>query len=82
MPRRRTRKTNWKPQHERRLRIRSIRRGTPDARKLSRAFIGLALARAEAEAQAEAKKQQKTRRDKHSTDTTGTGHGDSSDGGV
>ena len=31
-----------------------MRRGTPDAKKLSRAFIGLALARAEAEARAQA----------------------------
>lgn len=54
MPRRRTRKTDRKPQEERRLRVRSVRRGTPDAQKLSRAFIGLALARAEAEAQAQA----------------------------
>ena len=53
MPRRRTRKTDRKPQEERRLRVRSVRRGTPDAHKLSRAFIGLALARAEAEAQAQ-----------------------------
>ena len=54
MPKRRTRKTNRKPQEERRLRVRSIRRGTPDPRKLSRAFIELALARAEADAQAQA----------------------------
>lgn len=54
MPRRRTRKTDRKPQEERRLRVRSVPRGTPDAQKLSRAFIGLALARAEAEAQAQA----------------------------
>lgn len=54
MPRRRARKTNRKPQEERRLRVRGIRRGTPDVRKLSRAFIALALARAEADAQAQA----------------------------
>ena len=54
MPRRRIRKTNRKPQEERRLRVRGIRRGTPDARRLSRAFIELALARAEADAQAQA----------------------------
>jgi hypothetical protein len=54
MPRRRVRKTDRKPQEERRLRVRGVRRGTPDAAKLSRAFIGLALARAEAEAQAQA----------------------------
>lgn len=55
MPRRRTRRTNRKPQEERRLRIRGVRRDMPDAKKLSRAFIGLALARAEADAQAQAK---------------------------
>jgi hypothetical protein len=54
MPRRRRRKTNRRPQEERRLSVRGVRRGEPDARKLSRAFIDLALARAEAEAQAEA----------------------------
>ncbi len=54
MPRHRKRKTNRKVQEERLLRVRGVRRGTPDARKLSRAFIGLALARAEAEAQARA----------------------------
>lgn len=53
MPRHRKRKTNRKAQEERLLRVRGVRRGTPDARKLSRAFIGLALARAEAEAQAQ-----------------------------
>lgn len=53
MPRRRTRKTNRQPQEERRLRVRGVRRGTPDAKKLSRAFIRLALARAEADAQAQ-----------------------------
>jgi hypothetical protein len=59
MPRRRVLKTDRKPQEERRLRVRSVRRGTPDARKLSRAFIGLALARAEAEAQAQAEAAEK-----------------------
>ncbi len=54
MPRRRIRKTNRKSQEERRLRVRGIRRGTLDAKRLSRAFIELALARAEADAQAEA----------------------------
>lgn len=54
MPRRRQRKTGWRPQEQRRLRIRGIRLDTPDVRKLSRAFIGLALARAEAETQARA----------------------------
>ena len=57
MPRRRNRTTNWRPQEERRLRARSIRHGTPDPRKLARAFIGLALARAEADAQAQAQQQ-------------------------
>lgn len=54
MPRRRTRKTNRRPQTERRLRVRGVRRATPDPKKLSRAFIGLALARAETEARARA----------------------------
>ena len=54
MPRRRKRKTNWKRQEERALRVRGVRRGTPDAKKLARAFIKLALARAEFEAQAQA----------------------------
>lgn len=54
MPRRRKRKTNWQRQEERALRVRGVRRGTPDAKTLSRAFIGLALARAEVEAQAQA----------------------------
>ena len=54
MARHRKRKTNWKRQEERALRLRGVRRGTPDAKKLSRAFIGLALARAEVEAQAQA----------------------------
>lgn len=57
MPRRRPRTTNRKPQDERRLRIRSVRRDTPDAKKLSRAFIALALARAEADAQSQAEAQ-------------------------
>ena len=54
MPRRRKRTTNRKRQDERALRVRGIRRGEPDAKKLSRAFIALALARAEAAAQADA----------------------------
>ena len=54
MPRRRKRTTNRVRQEDRRLRVRGMRRGTPDAKKLSRAFIGLALARAETEAQAQA----------------------------
>jgi hypothetical protein len=53
MPRRRKRTTNRVRQEDRRLRVRGIRRGTPDVKKLSRAFIGLALARAEAEARAQ-----------------------------
>ncbi len=54
MPRRRQRKASWQPQDQRRLRIRAIRLDVPDARKLSRAFIGLALARAQAETLARA----------------------------
>jgi hypothetical protein len=42
------------PQDERRLRVRGVRRNEPDPKKLSRAFIGLAMARAEAEARAQA----------------------------
>lgn len=63
MPRRRARRTNRRPQEERRLRVRGVRRGEPDTRKLSRAFIALVLARAEAEAQAEA--QRHTAREQH-----------------
>lgn len=54
MPRRRQRKTAWKPQDERRLHVRAVRRGSADTKKISRAFIALALARAEAEARAQA----------------------------
>lgn len=36
------------------MRVRGVRRVEPDAKKLSRAFIGLAMARAEAEARAQA----------------------------
>lgn len=54
MPRRRQRKTNRVPQDQRNLRVRGMRHSTPDAKKLSRAFIGLALARAEADARAQA----------------------------
>ncbi len=64
MPRRRKRKTNQKRQEERALRVRGVRRGTPDAKKLSRAFIGLALARAEVEAQAQ-EKSTKRANDRH-----------------
>ena len=53
MPRRRQRKTNRLSADERRLRVRGDRRRTPDAKKLSRAFIALALARAEVEAMAQ-----------------------------
>jgi hypothetical protein len=62
MPRRRQRKTGWQPQDQRRLRIRGIRLDTPDVRKLSRAFIGLALARAEAETQARAEAEARSSR--------------------
>ena len=65
MPRHRKRKTNRRTQGERMLRVRGIRRGTPDAKKLSRAFIGLAVARAEAEAQAEAETRCEERPGKH-----------------
>ena len=68
MPRRRKRKTNWKRQEERALRVRGVRRGTPDAKKLSRAFIGLALARAEIEAQAQ-EEATKVRGDYHQRDS-------------
>lgn len=54
MPRRRQRKTNRRRPDERRLSVRGARRDAPDAKKLSRAFIGLALARAQAEADAKA----------------------------
>ena len=60
MPRRRQRKTGWQPQDQRRLRARGVRREIPDARKLSRAFISLALARAEAETQARAEADART----------------------
>lgn len=46
-----------KERRERRLRVRSVRRNTPDMRKLSKAIIGLALAEAEREAQAQAAQQ-------------------------
>lgn len=80
MPRRRRRKTNRVPQDERRLRLRGMRRGTPDTRKLSRAFIGLALARAEADAQAQAEAAQEAQRRDQDTGGVeqtdgGAGHG-------
>jgi hypothetical protein len=75
MPRRRTRKTNWRPQEERRLRARIIRRGPPDEKKLARAFIGLALARAEADAQSQA--EQETAEPPKPAATYGDGSGES-----
>ena len=78
MPRRRARTTDRKPQEERRLRVRSIRRGTPDPRKLSRAFIELALARAEADAQAQAE----TARLVAGHDERGAGAGGETDDGA
>ncbi|OXM65339.1 hypothetical protein CF165_23725 [Amycolatopsis vastitatis] len=51
---------NGKERRERRLRVRSVRRDTPDMRKLSKAIIGLALAEAEREAQAQAAEAQPT----------------------
>ncbi len=53
MPRRRARTTNRRPRDERRLSVRGLRHDPPDPKRLSRAFIGLALARAEAEARAQ-----------------------------
>jgi len=46
----------------RRLRVRSVRRDTPDLKKLSRALIALATAQLEAEAKAEHAKRAGTRR--------------------
>lgn len=42
---------------ERRIRVRAIRRGDPDLRKLARALIELAQTQAEAEAEAQHKQQ-------------------------
>lgn len=42
---------------ERRIRVRGIRRGEPDLRKLARALIDLAQAQAEAEAEQQHKEQ-------------------------
>lgn len=67
MPRRRKRTTNRVRQEDRLLRVRSVRRGTPDAKKLSRAFIGLAVARAEVEAKAQAEREA---RDANTTDSS------------
>jgi hypothetical protein len=72
MPRRRKRTTNRVRQEDRSLRVRGTRRDIPDTKKLSRAFIGLALARAQAEAQAQAEAEQHPRpkaRSERSTDT-------------
>jgi hypothetical protein len=62
MPRRRKRTTNRVRQEERSLRVRGVRRSVPDTKKLSRAFIGLALARADVEAQAQAQLEQAGRK--------------------
>ncbi len=51
MARRKTRNTERRRQDRRALRVRGVRHTSPDARKLSRALIGLAVARAEADAQ-------------------------------
>lgn len=77
MPRRRRRKTGWQPQDQRRLRIRAVRLDVPDARKLSRAFIGLALARAEAETQARAETEARGDR---ASETADVDHGDAEGG--
>ena len=45
---------------ERRIRVRGIRRKTPDYRKLARALIELAQAQAEAEARADHESSQKS----------------------
>ncbi len=80
MPRRRRRTTGWQPQGQRRLRIRGIRRDVPDARKLSRAFIGLARAEAETRAQAEAEARAASRaRAAGDTSTTGAAVADTGD---
>jgi hypothetical protein len=61
----RRRASKVRRQADRRLSVRAVRRGTPDAKKLSRAFIGLALARAKAEADAEAEQtSRKAQRDR------------------
>lgn len=80
MPRRRQRKSNWQPQDQRRLRIRGIRREVPDARKLSRAFIGLALARAEAETQARAEAEACAAAQHATGDGAESGGGEAEDG--
>ena len=82
MPRRRRRKTGWQPQDRRRLRVRGIRRDVPDARKLSRAFIGLALARAEAETQARAEAEARAARHASASGTADVDSADTEDGDV
>lgn len=70
MPRRRSQTTNRRPQDRRKLKVRGVRRATPEVHKLSRAFIGLAMARAQtinATADAEA-----TADDGSTTDGSGT----------
>lgn len=47
MPKRRRRTTNRVPQDERSLSVRTVRHDQPQAQKLSRAFIGLAMSRAQ-----------------------------------
>jgi hypothetical protein len=80
MPRRRQRKTSWQPQDQRRLRIRAIRLDVPDARKLSRAFIGLALARAEAETLARAEAEARAATSTRSGGPADADAGDTEDG--
>jgi len=80
MPRRRRRTTGWQPQDQRRLRIRGVRRDVPDARKLSRAFIGLALARAEAETRARAEAEARAADQAGAGDRTNADAGDPEDG--
>ena len=80
MPRRRQRKTAWQPQDQRRLRVRAVRRDVPDARKLSRAFIGLALARAEAETQARAEAEARAARREDAEEPADSGTVEDPDG--
>jgi len=77
MPRRRQRRTGWQPQDQRRLQVRAIRLDVPDVRKLSRAFIGLALARAEAETEARTEAEARTPRN-----TSGSESADADPGGL
>ena len=79
MPRRRRRTTTWQPQDQRRLRVRGIRRDVPDARKLSRAFIGLALARAEAETRARAEAEARASEQTIASETAGPDPRDTED---